>query len=471
MNLEQNHIIEKVFFEVNTSSSEKAHFIKNNIDTIVKNELFPRLEKLFDKYDIPNHTIRFNSLKVDFTIDKWGNINAINTEFEKQVLEKLESEIDILNTENVFTEFHSEGTEQISDKNKLESTFLFFLENGYLPWFGREKYIQEFTKKEVWKVSLKNDVFLLNLKDALKLNDTAIQRFVLQFDDDCIFSFLEITNSNVSVNKKKIQNIYRFLKGNFRNLFLKFLVQLSLFDDTKKWIPTLQNMFSTISKNEKQLDEIARFSFLKEFKKVIYKVVPGKQIELVETFKEDKISEIENIENDQLFIEKEDNEIAVQNAGLIILHPFIKSFFENIGLLNSHGLIKKDSMELAVQSLHFLATGSENFFEGNLILEKFLCGMPLQMPIQKESLITVIVYKETASLLKSAIENWPELKNTSPDGLRELFIHRDGKLIQKENNYKLIAERKAQDVLLEKLKWNISILKLPWKKDLIFVEW
>jgi hypothetical protein len=35
----------------------------------------------------------------------------------------------------------------------------------------------------------------------------------------------------------------------------------------------------------------------------------------------------------------------------------------------------------------------------------------------------------------------------------------------------LIVERKAQDVLLEKLNWNISLVKFPWKKELITVEW
>ena len=86
-------------------------------------------------------------------------------------------------------------------------------------------------------------------------------------------------------------------------------------------------------------------------------------------------------------------------------------------------------------------------------------------------MLTDVIYNEANSLLKAAIKNWQELKNTSPDGLREMFIHRDGKLIQNENNYKLIVERKAQDVLLEKLNWNISIIKLVWKNELLFVEW
>ncbi len=87
-----------------------------------------------------------------------------------------------------------------------------------------------------------------------------------------------------------------------------------------------------------------------------------------------------------------------------------------------------EKLDVAVQSLHYLATGHEKFFEGNLVFEKFICGIPLKIPVQKESLVTDDIKDEVQVLLKEAIRNWPALKNTSPDGLREMFIHRDGKL-------------------------------------------
>jgi hypothetical protein len=34
-----------------------------------------------------------------------------------------------------------------------------------------------------------------------------------------------------------------------------------------------------------------------------------------------------------------------------------------------------------------------------------------------------------------------------------------------------MVERAAQDVLLDKITWNISLVKLPWVKELLFVEW
>ncbi len=122
-------------------------------------------------------------------------------------------------------------------------------------------------------------------------------------------------------------------------------------------------------------------------------------------------------------------------------------------------------------SLHFLATGNENAFEGNLVFEKFLCGVPLKMSVQKQSLLTDLIKNEANELLNEVVRHWAALKNTSADGLRQMFIQRDGKLFQENDKYKLIVERKAQDFLLERLSWNIAVIKLPWISNILFTEW
>ena len=130
-----------------------------------------------------------------------------------------------------------------------------------------------------------------------------------------------------------------------------------------------------------------------------------------------------------------------------------------------------ENVDLAVQSLHYLATGNENEFEGNLIFEKFMCGVPLKTPVQKQSQLTEQIKNEANELLTEVVRNWPALKNTSADGLRQMFIQRDGKLFQEEAKYRLIVERKAQDLLLESLSWNIAVIKLPWISNILFTEW
>ena len=171
------------------------------------------------------------------------------------------------------------------------------------------------------------------------------------------------------------------------------------------------------------------------------------------------------------FLGEEDNQIWVQNAGLVLLHPFLIQFFITTGIIGKQGILSHENVDLAVQSLHFLATGNENAFEGNLVFEKFLCGVPLKTSIQKQSLLTDLIKNEAIELLNEVVRHWAALKNTSADGLRQMFIQRDGKLFQEDDKYKLIVERKAQDLLLERLTWNIAVIKLPWISNILFTEW
>ena len=165
------------------------------------------------------------------------------------------------------------------------------------------------------------------------------------------------------------------------------------------------------------------------------------------------------------------DEWMVENAGQVLFHPFIRLLFLNLGWVNEQGMIKDEFLAHAVQALHYCNTGADTFFEPDLILEKLLCGMPFHQTLPSACLLTRGMKREATVMVRELIRNWPELKNTSPEGLREGFIQRSGKLTKSESGYKLIVERKVQDVLLEKLHWNISIIKMPWQKELLFVEW
>lgn len=56
------------------------------------------------------------------------------------------------------------------------------------------------------------------------------------------------------------------------------------------------------------------------------------------------------------------------------------------------------------------------------------------------------------SLLQTVIDYWEVLKSTSPDGLREGFLQRQGKLTRSgDRNWKLQVEQQAIDILLGSL--------------------
>jgi hypothetical protein len=63
------------------------------------------------------------------------------------------------------------------------------------------------------------------------------------------------------------------------------------------------------------------------------------------------------------------------------------------------------------------------------------------------------------------------MKKSSAALLQNEFFQRPGKLVVSDFDYTLTVERKAQDILLDKLAWGIGLIKLPWKEKFLFVNW
>lgn len=163
--------------------------------------------------------------------------------------------------------------------------------------------------------------------------------------------------------------------------------------------------------------------------------------------------------------------IYVQHTGLILLHPFFKSFFQRTNLVAEGRFNNRTTQEKAIHLLHYLVTGSMEAEEHLLAVPKIICGWPLEEPVSWEAGLTAIETSEANDLLNAAIAQWTILKNTSADGLREGFLQRSGKAQVKNGNMHFLIESSAIDVLLDHLPWNLSMIKLPWLNELIRVEW
>ena len=495
----QKHIIEKVYLEVNTTSEKSAYYIKNNVDSFLKDVLLLRLEKLLDEFDRNDKTVRFDELRLDFFIQEWENDHEILHEFENSLRKKLNKELNISQPgENA-----AEQNREISAAQNREDVFLFFLENGFLPWYGKKSYISELTQPDNWMKSLQSKSFREKIKTLFIQNENALKRFAMQFPTIRSIYFLKAIRPREKGLEREIPSLLGFFPEKLRFQLIEILLQLSVLKENEKIIRNLHILaisflnsgIKTIKpefeKAFQKLDEFV-FQYYAEEKEMVSKVQTiienyrlNKLNEYLKEWKnalkpaideEEKKAKQTNKKQDKkpddfFFDEEKPTEIIVQNAGLVLLHPFLKTFFTEAGILNENGNFYKEKHMHAVQALHFLATGNETFFEANMILEKFLVGLPLKMPVQRESFLTDEIKTEANEMLRQVIKNWPALKNTSVDGLRQNFLQRDGKLLQTENGFKLIVERKTQDILLEKLGWNISVVKFPWKERILFIEW
>ena len=163
--------------------------------------------------------------------------------------------------------------------------------------------------------------------------------------------------------------------------------------------------------------------------------------------------------------------IFLSNAGLVLLHPFLSSFFNRLGLLEDGRFIDPASQHKALHLLHYLATGKKEAAEFELQMAKILCAFPSSGVTEMSVELNAAEIGEAGDLLSACIQQWEVLKNTSPTGLQESFLQRNGKLFSKNGRVQLEVEKKSIDVLLDYLPWNLSLIRLPWMREVLNVNW
>ncbi|WP_337965497.1 contractile injection system tape measure protein [uncultured Flavobacterium sp.] len=217
---------------------------------------------------------------------------------------------------------------------------------------------------------------------------------------------------------------------------------------------SIKNKEETVLNNEKNIESISNDSEEK---------MPNNDEKVIDK-KELSLDKKENI------LEADISGLYVENAGLMLIHPFLKSLFVNCKLLDKDNTI--NDPEVATHLLHYVATGQEQDYENAMTFEKFLCNIPIDEPIERNIILSEEMKKEASEMLQAVLDNWDIMKKSSAELLQNEFLQRPGKLsVIGDENPTIIIERKTQDVLLDKLSWNLSIIKLAWKKRIIYVNW
>lgn len=166
--------------------------------------------------------------------------------------------------------------------------------------------------------------------------------------------------------------------------------------------------------------------------------------------------------------------IFVENAGLSLIVPFLPRFFDALGLLSEGKFPDEIQQERAAHILHYLAYFNDRPPEYELLLNKLLCGIPLERPLERDILITEAEKEECRQLLEAVLRNWGALGGTRPEGLQQAYLQRKGKLLFQEGSrsWVLQVEKKSVfDLLLNKLPWGFSVLKMKWMPEMLRVEW
>ena len=161
----------------------------------------------------------------------------------------------------------------------------------------------------------------------------------------------------------------------------------------------------------------------------------------------------------------------ISNAGIVLIWPFLETFLKELKLVQNNGFQDKGAAERAVLLLQYLVTGEQEHAEYNLVLNKLLCGLPLNFPVSKNGEFTAKELDEARQLLQAVIKNWPALGKTTVEGLQTAFFQREGRISIGEEEPVLKIKREGYDMLLDKLGWSFNLIRLPWMEETLFVEW
>ncbi|MCF6350623.1 MAG: hypothetical protein L3J23_06270 [Flavobacteriaceae bacterium] len=483
----QKHIINKVYLEVNTNTKKVAYALKDKINVFLKQDIFPFIETYFEKIEnsLPSEIIQIPKLNLDLTISSKNNFEELKQTIKEQFVKKIQQKIIVTNKVSI----NNDAIFTSKQENNLKA-FLCFLEEGILPWNSIAARNNIFNKKELLKITKTNEFAPLFQQ---KISKTTVRnRLLNQFDTKEIQlilqqGFKDSVLEIIILNENLVKEVDKLNTQN-QKLIWQLIIKYFINKNIPLFINSLTKINNTVEKNKK----ITK-NEVKQVKKVIailYKSKPinnenvnsnsftkiqnKDRITLLKNnktkpSKEDKLLNKNEIINTKDFFQEDKASYYIENAGLILLHPFLKQFFENCKLLTLDNKLK--NQELAVHLLHYIATKKEKQLESNLVFEKFLCGVPIKQSISKNISISKKLKKQSEELLESVIQNWEILKNASTDLLRNEFLQRAGKLSLEGDNPKINIARKTQDILVDKLPWNISISKLPWLNKLTFTDW
>ena len=106
-----------------------------------------------------------------------------------------------------------------------------------------------------------------------------------------------------------------------------------------------------------------------------------------------------------------------------------------------------------------------------MVLNKILCGLPLEDPVPLDLALSPREREEGEALLEQVIAHWTALKQTSVRGFRLAFLARKGLIEAGDAEWIVRVERETRDVLLDRLPWGLARFRFSWMDRTMEVRW
>lgn len=492
------HLLQQHSFDIQCSSKDFGKEIQSQLSALLEKEFYPKLEVLLNQYTHPNHIWNIDLMELqlpEIAKEHW------KTELVQKSLQQIEM---YLKDNRPIAQ--SQYDKEVIAKNSLVSNeqhavFLFFnfLNTGILP----ENTISKDLGKIVFEIDITNE-FLKKLIENFEADTICLIRWIFSAPDffkekvkDAMIGFSTV----FSIFSEEIFQAEITDSSGIKQIVTRFQTNTEL---TAQWIELIQWFNYLYRKNE------AKDSLLKEFVKLSEKfwevpaigltnflksIIPVLRAENKKTYDEindffqalGKSASLRNLSDDSLNLTLLDKKQAgqnesnpasvsdaqyVNNAGLIILHPFLKMLFEQLELCENNVWKENMSQHKAILLTQYIITGDEKIQENELVLNKILCGLPIEDVVNTKLKIAKAEKEKCHSLLQAVLEHWKIMSNSSVEALQETFLQREGKLeIHGEETYELWIEEKGYDILLGQLPWGIGMIKTPWMENYLTCHW
>lgn len=523
------HVIKKQIFDLQITHQSDAFDLQQQVSSLLWRELLPRMDQLFDELCPENQHIYIDSLTIDL-----GNVteNDLSSDdfiedfiaiFRETLTKKIESSDDsirkIPQQQHIFEQwlqflqigFLSSGLKKLPD-NWAESVFerlatdlhatnslrnvlcqtnalkriIFQQQSSFL-----QQIIGIYTASKQENLTVFLTILLkfkneIKLKSTLKNHKSSKSIVIWEIEDERDFEvfFWEWVISEVIIKQQKISSqeiLQRFIEDFFATTTLLLLKNWTSNSTQSDSIIQKNILESLLKNNTKMLADVSNnletltdSITLKKAQKEIEKRI---QLTDNQEFNNNKQPKLKNTDlpineysiNDILSKEH----LLTDYAGVVLVNPFLKELFAKLHFIEANKFISIKAQTKAIHLVHFIASGMHQAPEYEQVLPKILCGMPLDEPLDYAIKLTKKEMKEAENMMQAAVSWWGALGKTSPQGLREGFLKREGKLKSGQLGWELQVQPNTLDIMLQKLPfgWGFGLIKLPWMSKILSVDW
>lgn len=507
MSYPDTHSIQRQVFEFNVPKEKGTFEAMNRMKGSFQSEILPLMEEVLDELNVPGMTIRLDRIEVDL-----GNLrpDSLESDFklavERELRRELVAHLKGVHPSQVKRRPHSRNIQAqgespmwlkesgmtntpsnliVENEQVAVELLVHILQHGALPWWSPgpspslETLVLELLESTPGRLR-RSIIPLLQWKHVRR-------RLALSLQSRSFHLLLELLNPSLPVSWPRLERVALAIVDGGRAMRKSMShLQVSLREmvlgawETRNPPALVEGLADTLSSivipaavpeprlaelqlPSKKLEALVEEAWrrLREENRVEGQETPSMETEgKMEAEKDVRKGPTQEVET-----------IYLDNAGLVLLHPYLQILFQEFDLMEGLAFRDDTAASKALSLLRFLVWGDEEREEYEQALDKVLCGFAPEDAFEVNVELSEMEKAECIQLLEAINSNWKPMEGTSGQDLRDAFLKREGRLSMHGDAWELKVDRKGWDVLLDQLPWTIGFVKLPWMEFPIHLEW